>query len=460
MKLPNTLSMSPLEQLINWIARPYDFLDDCARSYGDTFTVRIMGMPPLVMLSDPQGISNIFSTDTKHFDAGKINEYLKAFSGNNSLVILDGDRHKRERKMLMPPFHGEKVKSYSKIICQVTEQVASKWQPHQPFLASKAMQEITLEVILHTVFGLSKGERYQQIKPLLTNLWELTGSPLGASLLFFPILQQDWGAWSPWGKLVCQRQQICDLLQAEIDQRRRQSQINGNDVLSLMLLARDEQGQPMTDIELQDELITMLLVGYETTATALTWALYWIHKLPVVKDKLLQELDSQRNNPEPLAITRLPYLTAVCNESLRIYPVAPTAFPRRSRISVEIAGQRFAPKTWLVPCIYLVHRREDIYPEAKQFKPERFLERQFSSAEFIPFGGGNRRCLGYALAMLEMKLVLATLMFKYELTLAHKTPEQPSRRGVTMAPANGVKMILTGERVREQKQAFLSVDNK
>nr|MDJ0575855.1 cytochrome P450 [Xenococcaceae cyanobacterium MO_234.B1] len=228
----------------------------------------------------------------------------------------------------------------------------------------------------------------------------------------------------------------------------------------LMLLARDEDGQPMTDIELQDELMTMLVAGYETTATALTWALYWIHKLPVVKDKLLQELDSQGNDPEPLAIASLPYLTAVCNETLRIYPVFPTTFFRCSRISVEIAGQQFPPETCLVPCIYLVHHREDLYPEPKQFKPERFLERQFSSAEFIPFGGGNRRCLGYALAMLEMKLVLATILSQYELTLANKKPEKPLRRGLTLAPANGVKMIVTGERVREQKQALLAVGNE
>ncbi len=451
--------MSPLRQLINWIARPYDFLDDCAKSYGDIFTIRLMGVPPLVILSDPQAISEIFATDAKKFNAGKNNEVVKPFGGNNSLVLLDGDRHKRERKMLMPPFHGEKVKSYGKIICQVTEQVASTWQPQQPFLASKAMQEITLEVILHAVFGLSEGERYQQIKPLLANLLDMSGSPLRASPLFFPVLQQDWGAWSPWGKLVRQRQQVYDLLQAEIDQRRSQPEIKGNDILSLMLLARDEDGQPMTDIELQDELMTMLAVGHDTTASALTWALYWIHKLPAVKDKLLQELDSQGNDSELLAIAKLPYLTAVCNETLRIYPVAITAFARTSRISVEIAGQQFAPETTLVPCIYLVHHREDLYPEPKQFKPERFLERQFSPAEFIPFGGGNRRCLGYALAMLEMKLVLATIMSKYELTLANKKPEKPSRRGVTMAPANGVKMIVKGERVREQKQALLAVGN-
>ncbi len=452
--------MSPLRQLINWIARPYDFLDDCAKSYGDTFTMRLMGFPPLVMLSDPQAIGEIFATDAKQFDVGKNNEIGKPFLGNNSLLLMDGNRHKRERKMLMPPFHGEKVEFYGEIICQLTEQVVSTWQPQQPFLASKAMRDITLEVILHAVFGISEGDRYQQIRTLLANLLDMIGSPLSASLIFFPILQQDWGAWSPWGRLVRQRQQIYDLLQAEIDQRRSQPEIKGNDVLSLMLLARDENGQPMTDIELQDELMTMLLLGHETTATALTWALYWIHKLPVVKDKLLQELDSQGNDTEPLAIARLPYLTAVCNETLRIYPVLPMTFIRSSRISVEIAGQQFPPGTCLVPCIYLVHRREDFYPEAKQFKPERFLERQFSPAEFIPFGGGNRRCLGYALAMLKMKLVLATIMSKYELTLANQKPEKPSRRGVTMAPANGVKMIVTGERSREQKQALLAVGNE
>lgn len=422
--------------------------------------MKLMGFPPLVMLSNPQAISEIFATDAKQFDAGKNNKIIKPLVGNHSLALLDGDRHKRERKMLMPPFHGEKVKSYGNIICQVTEQVAKTWQTQQPFLASKAMQKITLEVVLHAVFGLSEGERYQQIKPLLANLLDMTGSPLRASLLYFPVLQQDWGAWSPWGKFLRQRQQVYDLLQAEIDQRRSQSEIKGNDVLSLMLLARDEDGQPMTDIELRDELMTMLVAGHEPTATALTWALYWIHKLPAVKDKLLQGLESQGNDTEPLAIASLPYLTAVCNETLRIYPVGATAFHRSSQISVEIAGEQFAPETYLVPCIYLVHHREDIYPEPKQFKPERFLERQFSPAEFLPFGGGNRRCLGYALAMLEMKLVLATIMSKYELTLANKKPEKPLRRGGIMAPANGVKMILKGERVREQKQTLLAAGNQ
>ena len=152
MKLPNDLSMSAWRQLINWIARPYDFLDDCAKNYQNIFTMRLVGFPPLLMLSDPQAIGEIFATDTKQFDAGKSNKILISLLGSNSLTVLDGDRHKRERKMLMPPFHGEKVKSYGKMICQVTEELADQWQPQKPFLASKAMQDITLEVILHAVF--------------------------------------------------------------------------------------------------------------------------------------------------------------------------------------------------------------------------------------------------------------------------------------------------------------------
>ena len=456
MQLPNPLPISPIRQFIDFLGRPYDFLDGCAKSYGDTFTIKLIGYPSWVILANPQAISELFAIDGKLFDAGKNNAYLQPLVGNNSLFLLDSDRHKRERKMLMPPFHGEKVKSYARIVAQVAKRVASTWQSQRPFLASKAMQEITLDVILHTVFGLSEGERYQQIKPLLIKLLDLTGSPLRASLLYFPALQQDWGPWSPWGKFVGQRRQIYDLLQAEIDQRRKQLEIQGNDVLSLMLLARDEAGEPMTDAELRDELITMLLAGYETTATALTWALYWVYKLPSVREKLLQELDIQGNDAEPLELANLPYLSAVCNEALRIYPLVPFATPRSSRIALEIAGYQFGPETTLVPCIYLVHRREDIYPEPDQFKPERFLKRQFSPAEFIAFGGGNRRCLGYALAMLEMKVILATIVSKYELTLANKKPEKPRRRGVTLAPASGVKMIVTGTRVHRQKQFLLA----
>jgi cytochrome P450 len=210
----------------------------------------------------------------------------------------------------------------------------------------------------------------------------------------------------------------------------------------LLLSARDEAGEAMTDVELHDELMTLLLAGHETTATAIAWALYWVHKLPNIREQILQELETLGDNPEPLNIARLPYLTAVCNETLRIYPVAVLTVPRAVKEPVELMGYPLEPGTRLYGCIYLTHHREDIYPNSQQFKPERFLERQFSPYEFLPFGGGIRRCIGEALALFEMKLVLATILQRYELALADQRPERPKRRGVTFAPERGVKMVM------------------
>jgi len=202
----------------------------------------------------------------------------------------------------------------------------------------------------------------------------------------------------------------------------------------------------MTDEQLRDELMTLLLAGYETTATAIAWALYWVYRLPNVCDQLLQELDSLGEAPSPMEIVRLPYLTAVCNEALRIYPVAILTVPRAVKEPVELMGYQLQPGTRLYGCIYLTHHRQDLYPEPEQFKPERFLERQFSPYEFLPFGGGIRRCIGEALALFEMKLVLATIVSRYQLTLAQQEPVRPQRRAVTLAPSTGVKLILHGQR--------------
>jgi cytochrome P450 family 110 len=371
--------------------------------------------------------------------------------GDNSLVLLDGEPHRRQRKLMMPPFHGEKVKSYAQIICQITEKVASQWQVDRSFSAQKAMQDITFETILHVVFGLSQGERYQQLKPLLIELLDLTGSPLKASVIFIPWLQQDWGEWSPWGKVVRRKTRIYELLQAEIADRRAKPELLGNDVLSLMMSARDEEGQGLSDIELKDQMMTLLVAGHETTATSLAWALYWIHRLPQVKEKLLVELDSLADFDDPLTISRLPYLSAVCNETLRIYPVAFIAFLRLAKSPLEVMGNQFPAGKMLAPTIYLTHHREDLYPEARQFKPERFLERQYSPYEFLPFGGGNRRCIGYALALLEMKLVLATILKNSDLSLASDRPIKPQRRGATIAPHNGVPLVFMGKRKSEVK---------
>jgi cytochrome P450 family 110 len=430
---------------MNWIADPLGFQNRYSRKYGDIFTMRLSGMGSYVVIGNPQAIQEIFSQDSK-FDVGRGNTLAEPLVGQNSLMLLDGDRHRRERKILMPPFHGERLQTYAKQICLITEQVANQWQVGQPFVARTTMQKISLEVILQVVFGLSEGERYQQLKPLLTDWINMTDSPRRSSMLFLRFLQKDWGAWTPWGQMKQRQRQVHKLLQAEIEERRTRENQERTDVLSLMMAARDEQGQAMTDEELRDELLTILFAGHETTATTLAWAFYQIHQQLDVREKLLKELDSLGKNPPLMEIAQLPYLTAVCQETLRMYPVLPVIFPRIAKSPVKVAGYMFDAGTVLMPTIYLVHYREDLYPNAQQFEPERFLERQYSASEYFPFGGGSRRCLGYALALLEMKLVLATILSQYHLALADDKPVKLQRRGFTLAPTGGVRMVMTEKR--------------
>jgi unspecific monooxygenase len=265
-------------------------------------------------------------------------------------------------------------------------------------------------------------------------------------MLFLKFLQKDWGEWTPWGQMKSKQQKVHKLLQAEIEERRNNHNHQQSDILSLMMAAKDENGQAMTDEELRDELLSLLFAGHETTATILAWAFYQIHQNTDILAKLLQEINSLGENPQPMEIAQLPYLTAVCNETLRMYPVLPIIFPRITKSSMNIAGYEFEPETMLMPSIYLVHYHEDIYPQPHQFKPERFLERQYSPSEYIPFGGGSRRCLGYALALLEIKLVLATVLSNYQLALVNNKPIKLQRRGFTLAPQGGVKMMMTGKR--------------
>lgn len=437
--------MSPWWQFVKWIADPLQFQETCRQKYGDVFTIQLGGMGSYVIVGNPQAIQDIFSQDAK-FDIGKGNFLAKPLIGENSLMLMDGARHRRERKLLMPPFHGERLQTYAEQIRQVSLNVASQWPVNQPFVVRSAMQKVSLEVILQVVFGISEGDRYEQLKPLLTEWLNMTDSPLRSSILFFKFLQKDLGDWSPWGQMERRKAKVYQLLKEEIEERRGQDNHEATDVLSLMMAARDEEGQAMSDKELQDELLTILFAGHETTATTLSWAFYEIQKHPEVREKLLQELDSLGETASPMAIAKLPYLTAVCDETLRMYPVLPVIFPRIAKVPLQIADYSLAADTVMMPSIFLVHYREELYPEPTKFKPERFLENQYSPAEYFPFGGGSRRCLGYALALLEMKLVLATVLSHYHLALAEDKPVKLQRRGFTLAPATGVRMVMTGER--------------
>ncbi len=448
----------PLWQLIQWIAHPLQYLERNAHRYGDRFRGSFLRFPNIVFLSDPEALEKLFTENPEQFDGGCANTLIKPILGNNSLLMLDGERHKRHRQLLMPPFHGDRMRAYGQLICQITEQVTDQWTENKPFLARSAMQAISLQVMLRAVFGLEEGERYRQLQQLLSSLLELSLSSLGNILLFFPFAQRDLGSWSPWGRFLEQKRRINQLIYAEIRERRAQPNSSRTDILSVLMAARDAEGQPMTEEELLDELMTLLVAGHETTATALTWALYWIHHLPDVKAKLLHELDTLGKNPDPSDITRLPYLSAICSETLRIYPVAIIPTPRIVLSPIAFLGYEFEPGTLLIPSIYSAHHRQQTYPNPKQFRPERFLERQFSPYEYLPFGGSNRRCIGAAFALFEMKLILATVMSHFQLALADDKTVQPVRRGPTIAPGSGVPMVMTGK--RSEKERLVPVSAK
>lgn len=460
MQLPNLIKTPSFLQQIKWVGDPVGYMDKASQQYPDIFSTHIIGSDrSMVFVNHPQAVQEILTNDRKKYTAsGEVNRILQPLLGDYSVIMLEGDRHKKRRQLVMPSFHGERMRNYGELILKITEKIFSQLPKNQIFLARDKMQDISLQVILEAVFGLSEGERCQQLKHGLSEMSDLFRSPLTSGFLFFPSLQKDLGAWSPWGKFVRDRAAIDQLIYTEIAERREHTDTNRVDILSLLMSARDEEGNPMTDQELRDELMTILFAGYETTANAMAWSLYWTHHLPEVGEKILQELATLGDSPDPMSIFRLPYLTAVCNETLRIYPVAMLTFPRVVQEPVELLGHKLEPDTVVVGCIYLIHHREDLYPQSHQFKPERFLQRQFSPYEFMPFGGGARRCIGDALAQFEMKLVLATILSRYQLALAEDTPEIPHRRGVTLAPARGVKMVITGERVlQESPQALEGV---
>ncbi len=448
MYLPDGPKTSSLLQSIQFLLRPLETLDTWSQQYGDTFRLLGNELPALVYFSSPDAIQSIFTSNPEDLSSTQKSNTIKLLLGENSIIFLNGERHQRQRRMLMPPFHSERMREYGQLICAIAEQVISQWTPGKLFVVHSVMREISLRVVLSVVFGLQTGDHYNQLRQVLSSLFDVFDYPLSSVLLFFPVFQKDLGPWSPWGHLMHQLQQIDQLVYALITERRMQHDSSRQDILTLLLEARDEDGKPMTETELRDSLLTLVFAGYETTAAALSWALYWSHYLPEVQENLLEELNSltpatARDKSE---IARLPYLTAVCSETLRLYPIALNAFTRVVQQPMEIAGYQLEPKTIVNVSIYLAHQREAVYPDPKRFKPERFLSRQFSPYEYLPFGGGNRRCLGAALAQLEIKLVLATILSRLQLALVTHRPIKPIRRGITMVPPNNLEMVVTGVR--------------
>lgn len=451
MKLPAGSRLPSLLQTLAIVAQPINFLERCAQTYGDTFTLRVLGVnsPPVVFFSNPDSIQAIFTTLADSFEFGKVTHIFRPLVGDQSVIMQEGQRHQRQRQLLMPALHREQLYSQGRVICDLTRQQMSDWQIGRSLTIREEMSEISLQVILQVVFGMVPGARYERLKQLLSHLLEAITSPLYSTQFFFPMLQQNLGRWSPWGGFLAQQQEIDALIYDEIHDRRSQSLGGRTDILSVLMTAHDDQGESMSDVELRDQLMTLLLLGHETTASGLAWAFYWIHRHSDCLDRLLTELQTLGQNPDPTALSQLPYLTAVCKEALRVYPIALISQPRKVKQTVQIEGYEFEPGAILVPCIYLAHHRADTYPEPERFNPERFIAQKFSPSEFLPFGGGSRSCVGMALSLFEMKLVLATVLSSYAFQTNYDRPVRPVRRGITFVPPDDFRLEVTGRRLIE-----------
>lgn len=436
-------------------ANSFGYMDNIYRRYGDIVTI-MSDSTPVVYVSNSLGIKQIFY-NTKEISArGALNQDFALMTGQQGILQLDGLRHKHRRKLLMPAFHGARMQAYGRRICELTDKIMNQQAIAKPFVAYRTIEDITLRVAIEVVLGLEEGELYNKIKLLLVSIVRYPQSPLYEFVTKLPWGRRNLGRWSPRGYMLHLRQELFDLLDAEVKKRRQQADPSRTSILSDLIFARDETGAVMSDEEVRDLLLSPVFAAQDASATAISWSLYWIHRLPEVREQLLRELDSLGESKDPMSIIELPYLNAVCNEALRIYPTQLFTFPRLVESAVEVMGYELSPGTVLIGNIYLTHQQENLYPEPKQFRPERFLKQQFSPYEFLPFGGGSRVCIGATFALFEMKLVLATILSHYQLTLVSKRPERPKYGNLICYPASGVKMVMHGRRQHQgQSQSFV-----
>lgn len=440
--LPDGPTLPRYLRLAKFIPQSVNQVEDFAKVYGDNFTIQNRGGQQIVYFSHPQALEEIFTADPSCFQSVRGNRGLGFLLGDNSCILLNGDLHQSQRQLFIPPFYEERMGNYGQINRKITQEVSNEWIIGKPVNIHLSMQEISLRVILRLVFGADETAACEELGRLITSLLDLIASPLMSSTLFF-FMGKDLGAWSPGGRVVRLLQQIDKLIYTLIQKRRVQSGQYRQDILSLLISARDQNGAGISDIELRDELMTILVTGHQTTASALTWAFYWLGQLPEVREKLQRELETININTESSKIIKLPYLTAVCQETLRVYPILVNGFPQTVKTPIKIMGYQLPIGTIIVPSIYLAHHRQQTYSEPQKFRPERFLERQFSPYEYLPFGGGNRPSIGLAFAQDQMKIALATILAEFELSLVNQKPVYPVRRSFTLAAPSRMQMIPT-----------------
>jgi cytochrome P450 len=408
------LFQRPLQSLLGWYRR-----------YGETFTVRHLVFGTGVYVADPDAIRGLFTGDQSDLRAGEANAPLAPVLGDHSVLVLDGSEHMRQRKLLLPPFQGSTLTGFRDVIREVAEAEVDSWSVGSEFPMRERMRALTFEIICRAVFGVTEAARIERLRrPLLALI------DLGAFLFVPERLRFDAGRFSPGGLLRRRLEAADALLCEEIERRRGADDLDERaDVLSLLLRARDEEGVPMSDVEVRDELMTMLAAGHETTATGLAFAFDLLLHNPDVLARLRDELASDTEE----------YLEATATETLRLRPVIDAAERTLTEPRV-IAGHELPAGIRVYPAIAIVHHREDLYSEPERFRPERFLEDDAESYTWLPFGGGIRRCIGAALAQAEMAEVLRIAFSRVELEPLRSAPDPVVMRGITLAPRHGAQV--------------------
>jgi len=444
--------------MVRWLREPLPMLQDLSARYGVAFSVRVPRMEqPMVFFSDPAAVKQIWAGDPEVFRAGEANVILKSSLGGNSILLLDGERHLRERRLMLPPFHGERMKAYGIAMRDAAAREVARWPVGKEFPIQHPMQGITLDVIMRTIFGVEDEARLAPLREALVRWTTLATSRLGTALLLLtppehaPKIQQlaskGLGRLLPWASIVKAMEDTDRVVRELIARRRREGTEGREDILSMLLDARDERGQRMTDDELRDEMLTLLVAGHETTATTLAWTIHHLLSNPAWYARVRAEVAEVAGGGliEPDQVDKLVLLDAAIKETLRLTPIIPLV-ARHLKKPSTIGGFELPAGAVAAACIYLVHHRPDLWPEPERFDPGRFVGKKPDPTHYFPFGGGTRRCLGMAFATYEMRIVLATILARVELAAAPGTPVKLVRRGITLAPSGGMPIVVTARR--------------
>ena len=416
-------------QAVRYLRNPLGFLAASQRRYGDVFSVRFPSFGRIVYVARPDLVKEVFTGAPSVFHAGEANAtVLEPALGPNSVLTLDDAPHMRQRKLLLPPFHGERVQRYGELIVELTRAEMASWPRGEPFALRPHTTRITLGVIMRAVFGVHDPGRLARFEGLIDEFARRVGT-----ITAFPFMRRDLGRFSPWGRFVRSRERLDAFIYEEIALRRAEPGYEErDDVLSLLLTARDEEGRPMSDVELRDELVTVLGAGHETTATGLAWAVERLVRNPDVLARLRASIAAGEDD----------YLGATVKETLRARPVI-VDVARKLTAPATVGGYELAAGTFVLPAIAALHYREDVFPAPREFRPERFLDGKADNYAWIPFGGGVRRCIGAAFAEYEMRTILREFVSGADLRPAQAKDEAVRVRNITLAPARGARVVKT-----------------